>query len=514
MKLSSKHSNEQNFLFNDFSGGLNSTVAQEMIADNELSFCENMEIDQSTRLLKVVDGNKNIFTPAGNITLKSVMYDVINHISLVVDGNNAVYKIDLTADKPVLSEPLGALTGNLFPCYASWESGVLIASGGKLQYYNGTSLVTLANSKDKCSAVYVKSGRVLVNDLTAGNESNIYLSATGDEETWLDTSSDDSSSKWLEVGYKDGGKIIAFVPMSSDVLVIKDNKCIYRIVGDYPNWSVPEVSRNTECISPGGFYAAGSSAYILGTNKIQYLDTAQFYGDIKPKDIGTKVADKLQTVQPNSRMIHVPPLRQVWIPLQQRYVLIFDYTVNAFYMRRFVKEDITDVLSIGSDVYVVRPTSICKIAKNVGYDNGEKMMWRFIGKRNVSSDDFLLKRAKVSITPYFNTLIEGNIHIGAAVLPLPTPQISYKLWHNYSRLYHNRRKICTADERSYDLYATGELLYENFEPLWHNYKPLYNPAVSSMSTRANNRMRTIGISGTGSGCCFTINSIEYRIAEV
>ena len=204
MQLSAKH-NQTTISYNNFYGGLNTTTAQEMIAENELSRCLNMDIDTQSGLLKVVDGNKNIFTPPDGVKIKSTMYDPINCIWLVVDKNNAVYTIDLTATKPSLSATIGTLTGNLFPCHAAWESGLLIASGGKLQYYNGTALVILTNSQAACSAVYVKKGRVVTNDLTSENRSNIYFSATGDETTWADTSVDDSSGKWLEVGYKDGG---------------------------------------------------------------------------------------------------------------------------------------------------------------------------------------------------------------------------------------------------------------------------------------------------------------------
>ena len=316
MQISAKH-NQITISYNNFSGGLNTTTAQEMINENELSRCLNMDIDTQSGLLKVVDGNKNIFTPPDGTKIKSTMYDSINNIWLVVDKNNAVYTIDLNVTNPALSATLGMLTGDLFPCHVAWENGLLIASGGKLQYYNGTALVTLANSRAACSVVYVKKGRVLTNDLTVEFQSNIYFSAVGDETTWADMSGDDSSGKWLEVGYKDGGKVIAFVPMAQDMVVIKNNKCAYRLTGDYPNWSVVEVSRNVDCISPLAFYPEGTSIYVVGNNRMQLLDTNNFYGDIKAFDVSTKVSDKLKTIDTeNPRMIYVPPLNQVWIPLQ------------------------------------------------------------------------------------------------------------------------------------------------------------------------------------------------------
>ena len=50
MRLSCKHANQQSLSFADYSGGLNSTAAQEMIAENELSRVLNMEADHQTKL--------------------------------------------------------------------------------------------------------------------------------------------------------------------------------------------------------------------------------------------------------------------------------------------------------------------------------------------------------------------------------------------------------------------------------------------------------------------------------
>ena len=515
MRLSCKHANQQSLSFADFGGGLNSTAAQEMIAENELSRVLNMEADHQTKLLKVVDGCKNLFTPPTGTSIKALMYDIINRIWLVADSTNKVYTIDLTAAVPSLSATIGTLTGTLFPVYVSWESGIIIASGGHLQYYNGAELKTLTNSPAACSAVYVKSGRILTNDWTSGKESNIIYSNMGDEETWTDYSNDDSSSKWTEVGYKDGGKIIAFVAMSQDVVVIKNNKCVYRLTGDYPNWSVLEISRNVDCSGRLCFYPEGTAVYVVGNNQMQYLDTGQFYGDIKASDVATKVTAELRTIDvENPRMIYVPPLNQVWIPLAQRYVLIYDCTLKSFYKRRFVDEGIVDVVSVGTTVFVVRPSSVCRLTSRLGYDNGKQMQWYFTAKRYVSHNRFLVKRVQSSITPYFDTLIEGNLNCGGIMLPLPTPYRAFRLWHNYSALYHNRRHVCAANERSYNLYDTGVIVYENFERLWHNYSPLYNAASYSMNTMCVNNTKTVAVSGSGEGCSFTINSIDLDIAEV
>lgn len=513
MKLSSKHGNERTIEFNSFAGGLHTSTAQEMIAENELAACMNMEACSSTGLLKVVDGCERVFTPPSGVTLQAVIYDKINSVFLVVDTAHKVYTITLAADKPVLSAAIGTLTGTLFPVYIAWENGIILASGGQLQYWNGTALTTLANSPKMSTFVYAKNGRLITNDLTSGNESNLYFSATGDEETWADQSNVDSSGKWIEVGYKDGSKITAFMAMGQDLAVLKSNRCVYRLTGAYPNWAVDEVSRNVDCSGRQAWYVDGENLYIMGATEIQLLNTGQFYGDIKSQNVADKVSDKLEKA--TARMMFVPTLQQVWIPLNDRYILMFDVKLQAFYMRRLEEEDIADVCCAGNDTWIVRPSSIAKIKKHCGYDMESKMQWRFLGKRMVNEmNNYLLKRGNVGITPYFDTLIEGNIRIGAIALPLPTPYAAFKLYHNYSKVYHNRRHVCGANERSYNLYDTGDMVYENYDRVYHNNTLVCNPSVMAMGSWANNRSKTTTISGSGAGCCFLINSINMLIAEV
>ena len=113
-----------------------------------------------------------------------------------------------------ISNALGTLSGDLYPICASWEDGILIASGGALQYFNGTQLITL--NSPTATSVCVQAGRILITD-----ENNIRYSSVGDETNWVEETNDDSSAKFIEAGYKDGGKLLAMVNLSSDVLIIK-----------------------------------------------------------------------------------------------------------------------------------------------------------------------------------------------------------------------------------------------------------------------------------------------------
>ena len=100
------------------------------------------------------------------------------------------------------------------------------------------------------------------------------------------------------------------------------------------------------------------------------------------------------------------------------------------------------------------------------------------------------------------------------MFPLPTPYVAFRVWHNYSRIYHNRRHAMGANERCYNLYDAGQDVYENFEHVYHNYSPVYNPAAISMGGRCVYRNKTMSVSGSGSGCCFIINNLTLDLAEV
>ena len=209
MRLSTKHPTQQTIAVADFSGGLNKAASVASIGDNELADVLNMELDSATNRLKTVSGTVDVLTLTGG-TIFAAAWDEINGKALLVDADKAVYASDL-----VTTERLGTLTGGLYPICASWEDGLLIASGGHLQYYNGKALETLTSSPDTCRGVYIRSGRVVV--FTA-NE--VHYSAVGDETNWTEDSNDAASSVWVEAGYKDGGQFIGMASLSADIIIV------------------------------------------------------------------------------------------------------------------------------------------------------------------------------------------------------------------------------------------------------------------------------------------------------
>lgn len=62
MRLSTKHANQQSVMLQDFTGGLNVSCTENLIADNELVEVVNMEIDSNSKLLRTVQGTDTLYT--------------------------------------------------------------------------------------------------------------------------------------------------------------------------------------------------------------------------------------------------------------------------------------------------------------------------------------------------------------------------------------------------------------------------------------------------------------------
>ncbi len=499
MRLGVKHSNQTSVIRADFSGGLNTAAAVDGIGETQLSQVINMELDHATGRLKTVSGTKDIFTA----DIFAVMYDAINGVLLYADSNKAVYVASL--DDGSISSSIGTLTGTLYPDTASWEDGLLIASGGKLQYYNGSTLTTIDSPNAR--SVYIRAGRVVITD-----DANVRYSAVGDETDWTEDSGDASSSKFVEAGYKDGGGFIGMGSLSQDCLLIKDNRRVYRLSGEYPDWAIAEVSRNVECSGRRSFCSVADAVYILGKNEVQVLQTTDQYGDVKPANIATLVTSEIQALPENAAVRFVSPLSQIWFIGESGNVLLYDLSGQAWYKRKF-NNDVVDVFSVGDEVYVAKEDRVSKLDDTTFYDAGRPLAWRFKAQRLVSKHDYLLKRTEISIIPFSSILYVGYIYCGAVMIGLPIPTRSIKIYHNSSPIWKNRAKIMLAG-RAKGVYAASERVYKNYNLIYGNPAPIYNRRTISKFSNNVFRSKFLDVGGHGGMGGFVLNHILMDIAEV
>lgn len=507
MRLSAKHANQQIISRADFSGGLNTSSAVEMIADNELADCVNMDVDQSTKLLKTTGGTETVYKP--NYIIMHAIYDKINKCFLLVDDKRNVYRSDLQTT----SNSLGTLNGTIAPKYTEWEDGVLIAAGGALQYYNGKTLTTITKSETStydpptdAEGVYIRAGRVLID-----HQNEIVYSGIGDETQWSQDNNDPSKSKFIETGYKDGGTIIGMTSLSNSIIVIKSNNRIYKVSGEYPNWAISEISRNVDCRNRLAFCAVVDNTVILGKNRLQIITTTDEYGDMKVINVGEKIATDIARLPDDVKVVFVPPLNQVWIIADDGLVFVYDLTFSSFYKRQF-NSPVIDVISINEQVYVVKSDRVSILSPYHFADDDHDLAWGFRAKRMMGENDILVKRVQLSITPRFDVLCAAHVWVGAYIIDFPMPLYLMKLWHNRARLFHNKIKLYSLSHRN-KLLSSGDYVYQNPEILYHNKTKLLSTKDLLIDNCCVVRGKRIEIRGRGNGA-FILNSINMDIAEV
>lgn len=511
MKLATKHAGQQNLMLADFTGGLNTSAQEEMIADNELADVLNMEIDSNSHLLRTVAGTKTVYSlpDETEYSLKSAAFDIINTVLILFTDDG---KILATTDFEDVKQ-VGTLTGTGEVITAMWEDGLLIASGGKLQYAKGMADVeTIDTSPEHCNGVYIRSGRVLVFD----NTDNVLFSGVGDETNWTQDTNDPSASLFAQVGYKVGGHIVGMVNMSKDILFIKSNGMIFRLENEYPDWRISELGRNIFCKGNASFCNIVNSVLIMSDIALQQVETTQEYGDMKPTNIGSKVADKIAALPANTKLRYVPPLNQVWCIGANGYVLIFDCNTGAFTQRQF-NDVAVDVLSINNDVYVIKDKAVCKLDANSFEDDDKPLLFKIKMKTHMADYQYLVKRITICVTP-INYEFGSNSHFDMGNFHIPLPRLLPS-----SYVYENKQDVFHDDEPLN--YRNNKNIYtKNSEKIYDSIEPIYNSKFNKemigtfetirRTTRLTYRSPDIRITGVGKGEPFVLDFIKLDTVEV
>ena len=99
------------------------------------------------------------------------------------------------------------------------------------------------------------------------------------------------------------------------------------------------------------------------------------------------------------------------------------------------------MFEVGEDVYLVKKNKISQLDKGTFTDDGKKLQWKFLSQRLVSHHEFLLKRARVTVTPLNPKHYSENIFCGQVAIPLPIPNKTIRIYENYDRIFDNRTQI-------------------------------------------------------------------------
>ena len=356
--------------FSDFTGGINSSVAPQLLAPNEYLQIKNFEYDKN-RL--VTRGGLSEPLSTYDKKIKAVFYDDSTNMFLVVLSDGKVYSDNLV-DTPVLA---GELTGEFQPHFCRFDGKIFIASGGKLQYFNytGNTLTTVAASR-LCDFVFERFGRLVT---THSGDDNLYYSAVGDpyETGWTENSNDDSSAKFVEIGYKDDGDIQTVLPISGDIAIFKTNGRIYSLSGEFPNWTVQMIGDHSDTITADGVSNLGSTIAFMTTSGLKSLEAVQVYGNFT---INTEFARKFNkslvsgTVY-NPRMFNIYRKRQLLIQTDtsseatKKKMYCYQYDIGSCVYFEF-DLPITDMVDTQDDVIIASGKSLYRWSRESETDNG------------------------------------------------------------------------------------------------------------------------------------------------
>ena len=551
MNLSSKH--QQNIVtYGDFTGGLNTTTVPDMIADNQMAECVNMEFNRTTGALQTCCGTALVFKAPANITIDRLFYDAINNVFLFTDKNTKfIYKsclVDVDGGSRCDREKVGMLTGDKTPTAVMWDKGLIIASGGRLQYWNGTTLTiititfeneqnvykwekigatlpsgkiandfsfntqytkdqsyvrykdnfylckethtSISDSPTTCNGVFVKNGRIYV-----WYDYRLQCSCVGDMQGWYDVSGDDSTSKWIDIGYKEGEKEQAYIAgacaLSSDIVIIKNDGKIYRLSGNYPDWNLKEIARNITCLNPQCFTAVQDGVFIVGREGMFLLQTTIDYGDVRPVNIASGILSLMSTLSFETSWVKfLPALNQIWIAGYDNRFICYDLSFKAFFQRQFTSV-VNDICAYKSYFMLAKQDKIVELFAGVYQDdkystNESNMEWHIVAKSHLSFYDFLLKRIRVSYVPMTDDFEK-------AYFVTADKKINVSLKEN-------------TDESS-NLYTDDTFIENDIRSIF----PM-NMQVATKWLVYRNKM--LGVELRGEGSAVQINRIDMAVAEV
>lgn len=157
--------------FTDYTGGINVSVAPQLLAENEYQQIKNFEYDYSR--LRTRAGISPALS-AYPMDIKAVYWDKVTNTCLVCLVDGSVYEENLNGNQNLV----GILSGEKGVSFCKFDSKVFIASGGKLQYYDPMDhTITTIESSYLCNIVFERFGRLVI---TISGDDNLYYSAVGD----------------------------------------------------------------------------------------------------------------------------------------------------------------------------------------------------------------------------------------------------------------------------------------------------------------------------------------------
>jgi len=345
-------------------GGMNTAVAPDRIAENEAQLIQNFEYDKGQLRMRGGYGKK-IVSVDGYDSVASMYYDGRTGMSLLFGKSGDVFTTYLA--EGTIPTNIGKVTGTaVHPCCCTFGDYIMIASGGKLQYYDyGTKKLATVSSSYECDNCFLRDGRLVT---SKQGDDNLRYSSIGDctsDEAWTEDTNIESQAQWFEIGYKDNGDIITCLPLSGDIMVFKSSDTIYDVSGQCPDItiSLTAVQTHAENYRPSIINMGSTIAFVTDMG-IRTLEAVQLYGNFEVGEAGYKINKSIT----KNGLLHpqtwnLLSKRQLWIRPNigdKKTYYIYQYDMQIGYKFTFADdiEDIAEtdsgvVLAIGGGLYLM-----------------------------------------------------------------------------------------------------------------------------------------------------------------
>jgi len=265
MKVSTKHEREWSGVLTSFQGGLDRSKPPFLMDGENLYDMTNFFYDPKTGYPTTRPPLKKYSASASGSgsPINGIFEMVIGGASTVLltceDGK--IYYLDVNLDPQLI----GSLTGSARPSFDQMNGKAVICSGGVLQTYNGTTLVSTTSPTMSYISSHAK--KDIARIIGCGNSTftdRVYLSGSNDPANWTFNASPESDAKYFDAGYKDGLDSFGLASYMGDVFVFKKvpargRRATYRaiIIDTSANWSCRPLSSSHTSLSPHFIIEAG-----------------------------------------------------------------------------------------------------------------------------------------------------------------------------------------------------------------------------------------------------------------
>ena len=392
----------------NLTGGMNVSVPENMIADNEAVLIENYMFEQG--VLRTRDGY-SLPLISINDPIEKIWYDLSTEGFLIFttpasenDTSDVYYGYIANSETTLQPEKIGKLAGRERPVCHKFGSKIIIASGGKLQYYDYQNPLVTIESSFLSDNLWVQDSRL---GTSKRGDDKFHYSSTGDctsEEAWKEDTNMISQAQWYRIGAFDGGDIITVLPLAGDLIVFKTNDRGYRISGTVPELSSDAILSNTHAEDDRESFALMGGTIVFATDVgMRSLQTTTTYGNFDTVEVAYKINRLLQEQCYKPKVWNMLTRRQLWIrpnEAQKDIFYIYQWDTGAAYKYVF-HDGINDVVETSNGIILATDYGLHRMSSEYSKDGEYYFTSRITSKMFITPN-------KIT-TRYFDIFVESRL---------------------------------------------------------------------------------------------------------